>query len=85
VHVEFQIPTGGEFKLTHSYRASLRGEKLRYPDLEVETTCEATVEGRIFNIRVDSQMTPSRIEVNARVLRDLDVVFQKAFAGNYKM
>ncbi|GAB4348259.1 MAG: CocE/NonD family hydrolase [Candidatus Abyssubacteria bacterium] len=85
VHVEFQIPTGGDFKLTHNYWANLRGEGLRRPDLTVETACEATVQGRSFTIQLKSEMTPSAIDVDARVLRDSREVFAKSYHGTYKL
>lgn len=85
VFTEFSIPTGGQFKLTHNYRANLRGEGLRSPDIEVDTTCDATVGERTFSIRVESQMTPTSIDVGARITSDGATFYERTFTGKYKM
>jgi hypothetical protein len=82
---EFPIPTGGQFKLTHNYRANLRGEGLKSPDIEVHTTCDAVVDERKFSIKIESQMTPTGIDVAAKITRDGTVFYEKNFTGKYKM
>lgn len=82
---EFPIPSGGDFRLSHNYRASLTGEGLKNPHMSVETTCEAGVGQERFVMNVETQMTPSRIDIKTKVLRDADVFFEKVFTRKYQM
>ncbi len=85
ISTEFPIPSGGNFTLTHNYRASLTGDGLRNPHMEVSTTCNADVGERAFVISVEAQMTTRRIDIKTKVLRDGSVFFEKNFTGNYQV
>jgi hypothetical protein len=83
ISTEFPVPSGGDFTMTHHYRASLAGEGLRNPCMEVDTTCDASVGEQKFLISVQSQMTPTKIDIKTKVLRNGDVFFEKDFTGKY--
>ena len=85
VSTEFPIPSGGNFTLTHNYRASLTGEGLRNPYMEVSTTCNAEVGERAFVISVEAEMTTRRIDIKTKILRGGSVFFEKSFTGNYQV